>query len=81
MTKRRPKPIDPKPAHRSKTIWYGVGIITLSSLSFAQAQPAIAENPGLVCGIGVAAGVIVIALRFLTDRPIMPTIKVIQRKG
>ena len=80
MAKRCPKPVDPKPARRSKTVWYGIGIIALSSLSYLQAQPVIASNPGWTCGLGVVMGIIVIALRFLSDRSIMPEVKVIQRK-
>ncbi len=80
-TGRQPKPVEPKEIRKSWTVWYGVGIITLSTLSYIQAQPIIASNPGYTCGVGAAMGAIVIALRFVTNRPIMPIIKVIQRKG
>ena len=78
--KRPSKPIVPKPVHHSKTVWYGIGIIIMSSLSYLQAQPTIASNPSWVCGLGVTIGIIVIALRFLSDRPVMPSVRVIQRK-
>jgi len=54
----------------SKTIWFGVGTFALSVLSWLAGQDYITNNPAAVSVIGAIVGIITIALRTVTNKPL-----------
>jgi hypothetical protein len=57
-----------KQAYKSKTVWFGIIVSTLSILQgFVFYLPI---NPKLQALIGVLTGVVIILLRFITAQPL-----------
>jgi hypothetical protein len=68
-----------KPVIRSKTFWYGIGIMMISMLGYFQEMAPVQSYPGAVSILGVLIGAGTIGLRFLTNQPIQPPTVVIKR--
>ena len=63
--------MDGKNPITSKTFWSGLIITLISVFGVLEGSEFIAQYPQVVAGIGVAIGVLTIALRFLTGEPLV----------
>ena len=70
----RRKDVDIKNPLFSKTIIVGFGTIAMSIIGYFQSLDWIQQNPAAVCTLGSCMGVIMIILRFLTNKPVIPNI-------
>lgn len=64
--------LNPKSFLASKLNWLGIVTVAISTFTYLQEQPLIAENPGIVSAIGVVIGLLTIVLRYFTIQPVNP---------
>lgn len=62
--------MEPKTPKASKTIWFNVLTIGAATLAFVAGQDIIVDYPALSAALGVAVGLVNVALRFVTKTPI-----------
>jgi len=74
------EPIDSKRASRSKTVWSGIAVSSLSVLSYLQGLDIIQNYPAVIAGIGVTIGIGMIVLRYLTNQPVQAPSVIIRPK-
>lgn len=74
----RPKPDDEdkdwKDVFVSKTFWTGVCVFALSGLTFLQGEDWVKDNPRATSSVGMGVGVLMVALRFLSEKSVRPVI-------
>ena len=62
--------MDPKPVLKSKTVWLNLLVIGAGVASYIAGHELVADNTALVSILGVVVGVMNVALRFVTDKPV-----------
>jgi len=62
----------PKAFLASKMNWLGIITLAISTLTYVQEQPLIADNPQIVSAVGVIIGLLIIVLRYFTVQPVNP---------